>query len=177
VTPAERVARFDDTVDAALDHLRGRSVPDAVASAASRFGEFSLGWHASSLVLALAQGRPKDALRRSALLGLESLVVNQGVKRLANRPRPGGDEADRLGVRRPITSSFPSGHASSAFFAASLLSASGRRLAPLWFAVAALVAASRPYARLHHASDVVAGAATGLTLAAAARRIGRTRAE
>jgi membrane-associated phospholipid phosphatase len=80
-------------------------------------------------------------------------------------------EPERLGVRRPVTSSFPSGHASSAVFAATLLSEGHTRRAPLWFALAGVVAASRPYAKLHHTSDVVAGAATGLTLALVARRL------
>jgi undecaprenyl-diphosphatase len=74
-------------------------------------------------------------------------------------------------VRRPSTSSFPSGHASSGFFAAALLSEGDPELAPLWFALAAVVATSRAYLRVHHASDIVAGAVVGLALAAVARRV------
>jgi membrane-associated phospholipid phosphatase len=171
VIDSEAVARFDDAADAWYGRLRGHPVADRFARVASHFGEFSGGWQLASLLVAVAHGRPKDALRRTALIGLESLVVNQGIKRLANRTRPLSEDAERLGVRRPISSSFPSGHASAAFFAASLLSAEERRLAPLWFGLAMAVAASRPYVRLHHASDVVAGAATGLALAAVAKRV------
>ena len=42
-----------------------------------------------------------------ALLGVESLVVNQGVKRLFRRERPTTTGDDRLPVRTPTTSSFP----------------------------------------------------------------------
>jgi undecaprenyl-diphosphatase len=63
--------------------------------------------------------------------------------------------------RRPQTSSFPSGHASSAVLAASVLS-KGSRLAPAYKIIAALVATSRIHVRAHHASDVLAGAAVGL---------------
>ena len=45
-----------------------------------------------------------------------------------------------------------------------------RRTAPAWYTLAALVAFSRVYVRMHHTSDVVAGAALGLALAPAARR-------
>ena len=47
--------------------------------------------------------------------------------------------------------------------------ASKRTAAP-WFTLAALVAGSRVYVRMHHASDVVAGAALGLALSPLARR-------
>ncbi|HEX6786629.1 MAG TPA: phosphatase PAP2 family protein, partial [Acidimicrobiales bacterium] len=63
------------------------------------------------------------------------------------------------------------GHASAGFFAATLLSEGDPALAPLWFALAAVVATSRAYVRIHHASDIVAGAAVGLALAAVARRV------
>jgi undecaprenyl-diphosphatase len=71
-------------------------------------------------------------------------------------------------MRRPITSSFPSGHATTAFMCAGVLA--GRTTVLGWFALAGLVASSRVYVRMHHASDVLAGAALGLALAPAARR-------
>jgi undecaprenyl-diphosphatase len=70
------------------------------------------------------------------------------------------------GMRRPITSSFPSGHAATAFMCAVVLSR-GNRAAPFYFSLAALVAFSRVYTRMHHTSDVVAGAALGLVLGSA----------
>ena len=75
------------------------------------------------------------------------------------------------GMRRPITSSFPSGHAAAAFAAAALLSAGARRPARLgWHLLAGAVAASRVYVRLHHPSDVLAGAALGAAYGRLARR-------
>jgi undecaprenyl-diphosphatase len=72
-------------------------------------------------------------------------------------------------MHRPISSSFPSGHATSAFTAAMLIA--GGPATPAWFALAAAVAASRVYTQMHHASDVVAGAALGLAFGAVARRL------
>jgi undecaprenyl-diphosphatase len=68
-------------------------------------------------------------------------------------------------LHRPITSSFPSGHATAAFCAARLLGGG-----PGWYALATAVAGTRVYVRLHHASDVAAGAAFGLVLGSALRR-------
>ena len=79
---------------------------------------------------------------------------------------------DRLEVRQPRTSSFPSGHASSATFAAALLAPRTYQpvTALIWLA-AGTVATSRAYVRIHHASDVVAGVVTGGILVAITRRV------
>ena len=105
-------------------------------------------------------------------LGAESLLVNQGIKRLFRRPRPTIAGDPRLKVREPSTSSFPSGHASASGFAATLLTTwDGKRSAPLWWSLAAVVATSRVYVRIHHASDVVVGVVVGAGLGLAARRV------
>lgn len=170
------VQRFDARADAALERVRGNRVPDAVMQAASHIGDFSLVWHAIGAARGLTSARRADqALALSALLGVESLVVNQGVKRLFRRERPTETGDPRVPVRRPRTSSFPSGHASSAAFAATLLTVwGGKRTAPLWFGLAAVVGTSRAYVRIHHASDVVAGAAVGLALGAVAAPVARS---
>ena len=59
----------------------------------------------------------------------------------------------------PLTTSFPSGHSSTAVVAAILLSAARPQGRPVYWASAALVASSRVYVRIHHASDVVGGVA------------------
>ena len=73
-------------------------------------------------------------------------------------------------MRRPITSSFPSGHATTAFMAATML-ADGTNAGPAYFTLAALIAFSRVYVRLHHTSDIVGGALLGLALGRIAKRI------
>lgn len=168
------VAQFDERADAMLERLRGRRVPDVVFRTASHLGDFSLIWHVIGLLRACFGGRRarRQAIALSLLLGAESLIVNQGVKRLVRRERPTTHGDERLTVRRPTTSSFPSGHASSATFAASVLCRWDR--APwcaLWRLLALIVATSRGYVRIHHASDVVGGAVVGLLFARLARRL------
>jgi membrane-associated phospholipid phosphatase len=167
------VAAFDDQVDRALERLRGHPVADTVFQSATKLADMSLIWHLIGALRTIVGGAPAaEAVQLSALLGVESLVVNQGVKRLFRRTRPTETGDHRYPVRRPVTSSFPSGHASSAFFAATMLtSMGGRRSAPVWFGLAGIVALSRPYVRIHHASDIVAGAALGLGLGRLAVRI------
>jgi membrane-associated phospholipid phosphatase len=159
-----------------LEHIRGHPVADKVFLTASELGDFSLIWH----LIGAGRGTFSDdaadqSLLFAALLGAESLIVNQGLKRLFRRPRPTVAGDPRYPVRRPSTSSFPSGHSSAAFFAAVILTRrDGPRAAPLWFGVAAIVATSRAYVRIHHPSDVVAGALVGAALGKGALVLLRT---
>jgi undecaprenyl-diphosphatase len=172
VTPRDLVHRFDAAADDALERLRGHPLADRVLRAASDLGDWSVIWLIVTSAWGLTSDRRTDrALRLCVLLGAESLVVNQGIKRLFRRGRPTEAGDPRYPVRRPSTSSFPSGHASAAFFAASLLSETDPALAPVWFGLAGGVATSRAYVRIHHPSDVVAGATVGLALAAVAKRV------
>ena len=108
-------------------------------------------------------------MRVAAVLGAESALVNGPVKTLFRRHRPAWEQERPRRLRRPRTSSFPSGHASSAFTAAGVLS-QGDPLWPLYYAIAAVVASSRVYVKIHHPSDVVAGALLGVALARLVRR-------
>jgi membrane-associated phospholipid phosphatase len=164
------VAAFDQRVDMVLEPVRSWRGVDRVFHVASTVADFSAVWHVIGLVIGLGFLRDVPAtLWFSALIGLESLVVNQVIKRLFRRSRPTETGDPRFPVRRPRTSSFPSGHASSAMFAATLLSVwVGWEWAPLWFSIALVIAASRAVVRIHHPSDVVGGIVVGLGLVALA---------
>ena len=166
-----RVAEFDRAVDRAFDHLRGNKAADRLFYAASELGDHGLIW----LLLGATRGLQSErdwraAMRAAAGVGIESAVVNLGIKSLFRRSRPVFEGHRPLRLRSPRTSSFPSGHATSAFTAAALLSEDDP-LWPLYYAVAIVVASSRIYVRIHHASDVVAGVAIGAVLGRIGRRL------
>jgi undecaprenyl-diphosphatase len=165
VALTRRVAEFDAAVDGALDGLRGRRVPDRLFYGASALGEHGMIW----LFLAAAQCLRGDRHWRAAIRvfigeGLESLVVNGAIKSMFHRARPAVDAPRPLPLRIPLTSSFPSGHASSSFFSAALLADDDPALAPLYYGLAVVVSLSRIYVRIHHASDVVGGVVVGAGL-------------
>src|SRR5436305_4443396 len=148
---ADRVSRFDDRVDRAFDHLRGNPVADRVFYAASALGDHSLIW----LILGALRGLRSEhdwhaAVRAGAGVGIESAVVNIGIKSLFRRTRPVYDGLRPHPLRRPRTSSFPRGHATSAFCAAALLGEDDP-LKLLYYAVAVIVAWSRVYVKIPHA--------------------------
>ena len=153
---------------------RGRNpVLDAVFSPLSSAADHSLLWLAAGGVReAAGRARPGTAVRLAAILGVESAVTNGLVKTVFGRIRPALDTPSMIGplpwgLRRPVTSAFPSGHATAGFTTAVVLSRADP--GPPWYLLAGLVAFSRVYVRLHHTSDILAGAALGLAFGYAAR--------
>jgi len=165
------VDALDDRVDALFDRLRGQDRFDRLFYVASELGDHSLVWHLLATGRAAASLRAEPAAVRVVLaLAVESGLVNGVVKSLFNRSRPIITEERPLRLRIPRTSSFPSGHASSATMAAVLL-ADGSRLGPLYGAAAAIVATSRIHVKIHHASDIAGGVVVGAALGALVKRL------
>jgi undecaprenyl-diphosphatase len=164
-----RVRAFDDRVDAWVERHRGPRL-DPLFFGLSSAADHGLLWIALGAIRSARSGDPAPALRLAAAMGVESALTNGPVKACFRRIRPPHDPASPVpfgalpyGMHRPRTSAFPSGHATSAFTAATLLSR-GTSAGPLYFGLAALVASSRVYVRMHHPSDVLGGVALGLVL-------------
>jgi undecaprenyl-diphosphatase len=167
-----RVRAVDRAVEAAVSRAKN-PVLDAVFYPLSSAADHSLLWLAAAGVReALGKARPGTAVRLAAVLGVESALTNVALKSLFGRIRPVLDPALTgplpWGLRRPVTSAFPSGHATAGFTTAVFLSRADP--GPPWYLIAGMVAFSRIYVRLHHTSDVVGGAALGLAFGLAVRR-------
>jgi membrane-associated phospholipid phosphatase len=166
------IERFDATVDGWFDRLRGNRRIDRLFYGASAIGDHGMLW----VMLGAVRGLRGDhhwpaAVRVGVGVGVESIVVNAGIKSLFRRRRPVVDEPRPYPLRIPLTSSFPSGHATSAFCAATLLSDGDPHLAPLYFGAATIVALSRIHVKIHHASDVAGGIVVGLALGQLGKRL------
>jgi undecaprenyl-diphosphatase len=111
---------------------------------------------------------PQAFLAAGAATIAASLIVSP-LKDLFERARP--PEADPgLGslVAIPENASFPSGHAATAFAAATAIAILSPRMRPYALGLAAAVALSRVYLRVHYPLDVLAGALLGAGLGALA---------
>jgi undecaprenyl-diphosphatase len=156
------LGKLDRVVDAAFEPIRGNPTVDAAAAVVSNLADYGLVW----VVLALLKGRRRGPRRRRAVValgaaGVSSLVVSRTVKAAIERERP--DEHLVAVVRRPSTSSFPSGHTLAAFCTSFVLGESDAQSAA-YVAFASAVAVSRIHLRAHHPTDVLGGAAIGSVL-------------
>lgn len=121
-----------------------------------------------------------DHVADLGLHGTEAVIASAGVtyviKGLAGRQRPshaGVNDPDDFAFGGGFTSggssSFPSGHATAAFAAATMVTLEARRwshkstwyVAPIMFGGATMVGVARLYSNAHWASDVVMGAGIG----------------
>jgi len=154
---------LDLRVDQLLEPTRNFKPTIWLFTTATALGDFGMLWHIVGIVRAVTDHtRTKQALILSALMGVESLILNQGIKPFFKRQRPTVKGDTRFKIRKPRTSSFPSGHASSAFFAAVVLTRwSTWPAIATWFVFAVIVATSRVAVRIHHATDIFAGALIG----------------
>ncbi|HET6874005.1 MAG TPA: phosphatase PAP2 family protein [Acidimicrobiales bacterium] len=167
---------LDDAVDKWFEnHVRHHRAADVVMYTASMVGDHGVVWLALAGVQALRRQRDGRSWKRQFMrvgigLGIESLVVNGPVKFMFRRTRPVHEGPRPMHLRQPRTSSFPSGHATAAFFGAALLR-DDDPVWPLYYALAVIVAASRVHVRIHHASDVIGGVTTGVVLGEIVRRM------
>jgi membrane-associated phospholipid phosphatase len=136
----------------------------------SRAADHSRLWLAIAAAIALlggGRGR-RAALEGVVSIGVTSATVNLGLKPVYRRRRP--ERAAGLSPARhvamPVSTSFPSGHAASAF---AFAYAVGRNLPGLGVPIrllAAGVAYSRVHTGVHYPGDVVAGSVVGAGTAA-----------
>ena len=132
-------------------------------------------WIATAGAVALVGGPRgrRAATEAVASIALASGVSNLALKSMARRRRPhagNGQVVPSRRVRRPMSPSFPSGHAASAFAFASTM---GEALPVTWVPLhlaASLVACARVHAGVHYPSEV-AGALVGAMCGSIVRRV------
>ncbi len=174
---ADWVRTVDERIDSWFDPWRGNPTVDGAAKVITGLGDRGLMWAATTVWRARHTGPERArAVRALAVAGIESSVVNAGLKAVVGRSRPGAGgiplAQGGVPVREPKTTSFPSGHTLAAFCAVTVMCQRGDRAGnTMLFTSATLVGLSRLHLRAHHASDVVGGAAIGTVLGLIGRRL------
>jgi undecaprenyl-diphosphatase len=119
------------------------------------------------LTLAIVWRRPNIVLI-VATTALTMSFVNTLLKYAVQRDRPPTIILDPEPLMEvPTTSSFPSGHTSTSFACAYVISRLAPRLTVYVFALATLIGFSRIYVGVHYPLDVLAGAILGVLVAKA----------
>lgn len=130
-------------------------------------------WLAGMIIAALRDPRQRRVIVDVLpALWLTAGVVEGPIKQVFRRQRPFISVVRAIVVgKKPGNYSFPSGHSAAAFAGAYLLTRHYPWLAPLFYAIAALVGFSRVYLGAHYPGDVLSGALVGSVLADAFRRV------
>jgi undecaprenyl-diphosphatase len=158
------VSSVDDAVSEALQAIRFQPLTWLLILASA--------WWVKSLLIP-ALGGLSDLRRRAlpwtfayaGVAGLLTWPLTTALKSAVGRARPPvADHAIHAAVRLPHGSSFPSGHAATAFAAATVVALLRPALRWPALVVASAVAFSRVYLGVHFLSDVLAGAALGVAV-------------
>lgn len=132
-------------------------------------------WPLFALTGACCDGAKRRVLPKAALAAAGAAAVAEGLtvllKHITERARPPlADPAIEALVTLPESTSFPSGHAATAFAAATAVGVLHPRLRVPLLTVAALVALSRVYLGVHFWSDVLVGSLLGVAIGLATAR-------
>lgn len=150
---------------------------DTVMSVATIAGIMAGVWHLVALGSLLSPRRRAAAWRALLAIWLGLFLVDVVFKPMIARPRPImamepheryalAEDAERRGLApSSSTYSFPSGHATSAFVGAIMVSQIWPQARIAFWAIAILIAYSRMYLGHHYPSDIVGGALLGTAIA------------
>jgi undecaprenyl-diphosphatase len=167
MNPIHLVSHSDDWVSGRIHGWRPPRWIQVWMVASTRLGD---GWAWLAMVViapARGDGRAAHTLAETMVALVAVNAAQVALKRAFRRARPGGPVV-WWDVHAPDQFSFPSGHTMNAFAVATLVTVHVPLAAPLAFAVAASVGASRVVLELHYVSDVAAGAALGAVFASGA---------
>ena len=129
----------------------------------SKAGENAYLWFGIGIIGFIVDPDRRAQWLVAALVGPVSILINFLLKLIFRRPRPVLEGLPPLGGA-PSSLSFPSAHATASFASASVMTRIVPELGIPLFAIATLMAASRPYLGMHYPTDVLAGAGLGLII-------------
>lgn len=157
------ITNIDTRVLFFIQNYLHNQIFDTIMITLTKLGNAGILWVAISLTLIITK-----KYRTTGILTLFSLLITlilgDGIlKHIVERNRPFITINDfHLLVEAPSSYSFPSGHTSAAFAAASMLSYHFNKYKFLFFTLAVLMAFSRLYLFVHYPSDILGGIILGL---------------
>ena len=157
---------FEITILDSIQNIFRCNFLDVVCPVITAFGDYGIFWIALSLILLCFKKTRKVGLGMILALVINLILCNGILKTTINRTRPFVVNPDApLLYKRPIDSSFPSGHTSASFSCAfALLYMKVKYWIPAMI-LSILIAFTRLYLYVHYTSDVLAGVLVGLVSA------------
>lgn len=136
-----------------------------VMKAITMLGDAGVFWIALSVILLFFKKTRKTAIAMAISLVLSVIFTNLIIKNIVDRIRPFAADPTLLSdmlVKLPKDSSFPSGHTSASFAAATAFFVSDKKWGIPCIVLALLIAVSRLYLTVHFPTDVIAGIILGI---------------
>ena len=135
---------------------------DKVMTAVTHMGDYGILWIGLCIIL-MAMPKTRKSGFALAIAMIAGLVIcNLLMKNIIARPRPFVAYDFPIIINPPMGYSFPSGHSSNSFIAATVIALRHRKVAIPAYIIATLIAFSRVYLCVHYPSDVIVGAVIGM---------------
>lgn len=148
------------------------SILDKIMIFLSTLGDNGYIWIAMAVLLLAVKEYKKCSFAILLSLIFSLLICNVLLKNMIVRSRPcWEDPSIILLISIPKDFSFPSGHTSSSFAAATVLYYNNKKIGIIAYILAALIAFSRLYLFVHYPSDILGGIFTGIISALFAIKI------
>ncbi|MBP6981457.1 phosphatase PAP2 family protein [Candidatus Gracilibacteria bacterium] len=157
---------FDSYIIHNIFHIQNEFL-DTLMIFCTQLGDLGFLWISLTCILVLLPKYRYFGIQISYALSL-NLFLGEGIlKHLFHRDRPFQDFQDiLLKIPEPITSSFPSGHASASICFAVLFTyffwCKSKCLVGLVWTIAIMISISRIYLQVHYPSDVLTGICIGI---------------
>ena len=145
---------------------------DAFMLFVTKLGNGGMIWILTGVICLFFAAYRKSGVQILLALLFSLLIVNVLLKNTVCRERPCWiDPGVRLLLSVPEDYSFPSGHASASFAAATSLFCGHKKLGAAALVLAVLIAFSRMYLFVHFPTDILAGMVIGVCCALAAGKV------
>ena len=159
----EQLMNFDMVIlDLIQDNMKS-GLMDSIMPLISHLGDSGLVWIILSIGLVIPKKTRKLGFVMIIALVLNGIICNIILKPMLARIRPFDvNTSIKLLINKPRDFSFPSGHTSASFTAASVLFFRRSKLFVPSLILATLIGFSRLYLYVHYPSDVVGGIILGI---------------
>ncbi|MBB6696516.1 phosphatase PAP2 family protein [Clostridium algidicarnis] len=157
------IQKFDRSILIFIKDNMNGPVMDKAMVMATRLGDMGMIWLIIASALIINKKYRKIGIMALAALGLSTILGEGILKHVVHRIRPSSDiNVINILIAKPLSYSFPSGHTTSSFAVAGVLSKHFKKYAVGFFALASLIAFSRLYLYVHYPTDVLVGIILGL---------------